>query len=958
MLKFHQIFLSVTLLSLSCANNLFSSQLNCQRGDLRQRQVITGLTASDSTSSASGGIARSTMSMSSETRKTSLSASTIALLSQDSVDTMQEAAEKEAKEKQENVILVKKAQRSCCGNLFAKCCLQATCRGLSRAYGWCKEKVWSAPKNNEALRELDEKAKKEQQQSLAAQIGLENQKSFRGKLGANPVRSSQDDPYAYYEYKRTMIYTPADRGNAERSFSLLACAEAQWKGNDRPDWLNESVIDRTVWVDLNLFSGSLDKPDVYVGSLLGKYVVSGMGKAYLCGLLGRPTDRQNHLESRQKIVRTLSGNLSGQVECKECSQDFEALKIELKVFAEHEKFLTEFLDEKYPRFVADLIDYYQIPFSSYLNRSATALEIKAFKSYVATTANQVLLTGAVALLPYGLWELSSLYSNSTSPDSLDYPVNLAAVTAGGLECALLAYTKNHLVRSTLGIVGLLSVAEAKRHLLMSHANLLDHDLMRKVLMHTAQVTRSIKRIHTIIKRLPEDVRAKLTFFDRFDREFINANDKDVQQLLSLLDSKTFAMESDDVTRYAYSYGRVLCAWKLLRDCRDKFALPLAAIGEIDAYAGLAQLIMEKDSKFRFAQYITGSGTPLIQAKKFCSLFVNPATAVTNDISLGERFNAPNMILTGPNSAGKSMTVFGLVQQVVMAQSVGITLGEVSLTPFSNIETYRNISDSQVDQESRFQVEARRIKESINKIDELAKGQFKFTVFDELFSGTNPKSASYLTCRYAEKLGKRSNSLNIISTHFIEVTDLGRVAEGRRFVNYKVPVDLRHNPLLRREEAIRRYKLKEGVCKQDITMIVIAEIAEKENAKKCVKEIGTITGLPIEASKLIGQYSEGFTQEEELFIDLTNELLEKMQEFKTLDLVEADPIIQKRIEDLNSIAQKVGKVAPTIQELYYGAQEMKKERESLQFAEANATTLSLSSSSSSSSSATTMSAKTS
>ncbi len=832
MLKSHQIFLSVTLLPLCCANNLFSSQLNGQRGDLRQRQVITGLTASDSTSSASRGIARSIASVPLETTRTNLSAATSALLSQDATRATQEAVEKEAKEKRENAILGKKAQRSCGGNLFVKCCLQATCRGLGRAYGWCKEKVWSAPKSNEVLRELDEKAKKEQQQSLAAQIGVENQKSFQGRLGTSQMRISQDDPFSYYELKRTMIYSPIDRSNAERSFSLLACAEMQWK-EGRPDWLDESVIDRTAWLDLNLFSGSLDKPDLYVGSLLGKYVASDMGKAYLCGLLGRPTDRQNHLEARQKIVRTLSGNLSGQVECKECSQGFEALKAELKVFAEHEKFLTEFLDVKYPRFAADFIDYYQTPFSSYLNRSVTALEVKALKSYTTAVVSQVLLTGAVALVPYGLWELLSLYSKSTPPEWLDYYVNLAAVAVGGPECALLDYTRNPLVRSSLGAIGVLSAVEARKHWLMSRANLLDHDLMRKVLMHVAQVVQSMKNIHGIINKLPKDIRTNLTFFNRFESEFINATDKDVQQLLSLLGSETFKLESDDVTRYIYSYGKVLCGWRLLRGCREKVALPLAAIGEIDAYAGLAQLIMEKDSRFRFAQYITGSGTPLIQAKKFCSLFVNSATAVTNDISLGRQFSAPNMILTAPNSAGKSMTIFGLVQQVVMAQSVGITLGEVSLTPFSSIETYRNISDSQVDQESRFQVEARRVTASMRKIDELAlKGKFKFTVFDELFSGTNPKSAAALTCKRAIELGQKTNSICIISTHFPEVPELGKAGKGYGFVNYRVPVNIHYDSLGNPTGATRLYKLQESICgqEQDITEIVLKEIAEKERLK--------------------------------------------------------------------------------------------------------------------------------
>lgn len=946
-------FLSLALLLAGQSTQFFGAQ-----SVLRQRTVITGLTASDSTSSAGGGIARSTSSVPLETTRTNLSAATSALLSQDSVGTTQEAVEKEAKEKRENAILGKKAQRSCCGNLFVTCCLQSTRRGLARSYDWCKEKLWESVCSKPPMDSQVQQGRQGDRKLLIEQIGLENQKSFVSRLGSGQSRPR--DFESFYKKLRNLIYTPEGNEERARAFRILVSAEDRWPqiGN-KPEWFDKSVTDRSTWTDLNLFFGSLDKENLSASAILGQYVASNMGKAYLCGLLGRPTDDVTLLKSRQEILEVI------QTESKQNYQWIEEMRTALKRFAEHEKFLTAFWCENYPDFPADRMDYFTlVPFKEALNHSSLALELGALESSCATIARQIMVSSSALVLPaFGIWTLASHYTGATLPQELSWVnsfAGIAAARSGNDELVLLTGCENPIVKSSLALVlGYGSASYIKQSWQQTKVLYSLHDLMRKILMHVAQVVHSMKEIHTSIKKLPERTRGQFTWFDKLDN-FFTRDDKKIQQLFLLLDSSTFSLESDSIDRYAFRYGRVLCAWRLWNDLRDQFVLPLAAIGEIDTFVGLAHLMQSRASNgvsFHFARYITDSPSPIIAADNFCNLFVDSEVAVTNSIRLGERFNAPNMILTGPNSAGKSMTVFGLVQLVVMAQSLGITVGQASVTPFSNIETYRNISDSQVDQESRFQVEARRIDASMRKIEALDK-KFKFTVFDELFSGTNPNAASDLTCEYAQKLGKKRNSICIISTHFFKVTELGKPGSGYGFVNYGVPVIKRWNSSLGREEAIRCYKLQEGAYNQDITKIVLKEIAEKENAKKRIQDIGTITGLPTEASQLIGQYSEGSTQEEEKFIGLTNELLEKIQEFKTLDLAEADPIIQKRIEDLNSVAQEVGRVASTIQELYCRAQKMKEARASLQFAEANSTALSLSSSSSSSSSATTLSAKTS
>lgn len=127
------------------------------------------------------------------------------------------------------------------------------------------------------------------------------------------------------------------------------------------------------------------------------------------------------------------------------------------------------------------------------------------------------------------------------------------------------------------------------------------------------------------------------------------------------------------------------------------------------------------------------------------------------------FNTQNtMILTGPNTSGKSTYMKTALLSILMAQTIGIVCAEeIILTPFHFIYSYINVPD-QIGRKSLFEGEVDRCHDFLQMVKT---NKFGFTVIDELFTGTNPidgVSSSYAVC---SELKKYPNSVQIVSTHF-------------------------------------------------------------------------------------------------------------------------------------------------------------------------------------------------
>lgn len=153
---------------------------------------------------------------------------------------------------------------------------------------------------------------------------------------------------------------------------------------------------------------------------------------------------------------------------------------------------------------------------------------------------------------------------------------------------------------------------------------------------------------------------------------------------------------------------------------------------------------KKKSSFKKAYY------PILLDKEY----------VANDIDLNN-----NIIITGPNAAGKTTIIKTAMINILLSQQFGCGFyKKAKINTFRDLQCYINIPDTS-GRDSLFQAEARRCKDII---DSLEKDNKQFCVFDELFSGTNPYEAIGAAIGFLKYLNKSKNITFIITTHFLDL----------------------------------------------------------------------------------------------------------------------------------------------------------------------------------------------
>ena len=289
--------------------------------------------------------------------------------------------------------------------------------------------------------------------------------------------------------------------------------------------------------------------------------------------------------------------------------------------------------------------------------------------------------------------------------------------------------------------------------------------------------------------------------------------EDMRNLLKMLDTKTFKGKTSIFSHV----GRISASNKLMEATKLEWVSMFEAIGYLDAYMSVARLIKEyKNSPVQidFANYIKAN-KPTISFEDFWSPLVDPKVVVVNMLQLGHDV-AGNMILTGPNTGGKSTIIKAIALNILLAQTLCITCGKCSLTPFSAINTYMNISDDVAKGLSLFASEVDRAKKLVNKIATLPQDKFSFTIIDEMFRGTPESHAEILSYEYGKALSAMNNSMCLEATHYHKLINLEQETQGR-FTNFKVEVDVLADGSLK-----RHYRLERGWTKQNVAAHICKE----------------------------------------------------------------------------------------------------------------------------------------
>ena len=188
-----------------------------------------------------------------------------------------------------------------------------------------------------------------------------------------------------------------------------------------------------------------------------------------------------------------------------------------------------------------------------------------------------------------------------------------------------------------------------------------------------------------------------------------------------------------------------------------------------------------------------------------------------------------MIVTGPNASGKTTFLKTNTINIILCQQLGMGFFEqANIYPYSHLHSYLNIPDTS-GRDSLFQAESRRCKEIITIINKFSQkeGYRHYCIFDELYSGTNPKEASKSALAFLKYLNKFGNVNYILTTHYVNVCqDLNKF---KSITNCKMDVQKKDGKLN------YNYKLKKGISEIEGAISILEEMEYPDEIIKSFKE---------------------------------------------------------------------------------------------------------------------------
>ena len=185
------------------------------------------------------------------------------------------------------------------------------------------------------------------------------------------------------------------------------------------------------------------------------------------------------------------------------------------------------------------------------------------------------------------------------------------------------------------------------------------------------------------------------------------------------------------------------------------------------------------------------------------------TPVKNDVDLSK-----NIIITGPNAAGKTTILKSTMFAILTSQQFGCGYYDsAQFTPYSVLHSYINIPDTS-GRDSLFQAEATRCKNILGEISSI-KGRH-FCIFDELFSGTNPYEAISAANAYLSYINKNKNVDYILTTHFLDLCK--KLNKKKSVKNMHMFVSQKDN------DFVYNYKLESGISNVKGGIKVLRDLA--------------------------------------------------------------------------------------------------------------------------------------
>lgn len=303
--------------------------------------------------------------------------------------------------------------------------------------------------------------------------------------------------------------------------------------------------------------------------------------------------------------------------------------------------------------------------------------------------------------------------------------------------------------------------------------------------------------------------------------------------------------------------------------------------------------------------------PIINNEKFINLInawhplLNKNTAVKNNIPIGRKYNS--LIITGPNTGGKTVTLKTAGLLTIMAMSgLHITAKEgSSIYVFDNV--FADIGDEQsiADSLSTFSSHMTNIATILKDATENS-----FILLDELGSGTDPIEGSSLAISILESLNNL-NAITLSTTHYPELKHYALVTNG--FENASVEFDI--------ETLSPTYKLLLGVPGTSNAFSISRKLGISENIISRAKSFINNDNINIEElltniyedKRTIEAEKKKILEESQKIQELQNslentsiDLDKKQKEIIEKAKVEARNILLSAKEDANNIIHNIEK----------------------------------------------------
>ena len=180
--------------------------------------------------------------------------------------------------------------------------------------------------------------------------------------------------------------------------------------------------------------------------------------------------------------------------------------------------------------------------------------------------------------------------------------------------------------------------------------------------------------------------------------------------------------------------------------------------------------------------------------------VNSDTKICNDFELDEQRRI--VILTGSNMAGKSTFLRAVGLNLCLAYAGAPVNAESFQVSLFNLFTCIKVSDSVQDGLSYFYAEVKRLKLLLSAA-ESEQGLPTFFLIDEIFRGTNNRERHLGSRAFIRALASRTNTLGLIATHDLELTNLAKEISG--IANFHFREEVGEGRL------VFDYQLRSGPC---------------------------------------------------------------------------------------------------------------------------------------------------